>query len=106
MKQHINNKIADILYDEIDFLDDQLIETGSLKEVMVNLNKTLLDFVIRYVINNEYIFKPYPDLDIRELASFIINNIHDLIDDTYYTDIPFKIDIEDLVNQAIKVSKK
>lgn len=100
--KHISEQIADILYKEIDYIEDQLVQYKSLRYRINNLEKELLDIIINYLYNHEDLFKDRKDIDVEELGYFIINNISDLVESVYYDGINFNLNIKDLIITGIE----
>lgn len=103
--KHISEKVASVLYNEIDYIEDNLVQVGSLRYMINNMVVGLLNITIDYLYDHEYeLFNNTKDIDTEELSSFIVNNINDLVESVFYDKTNFNLNIKDLIIEGIKVS--
>lgn len=103
--KHISEKVANVLYNEIDYIEDNLTQIDSLRDKINNMVIGLLNITIDYLYNHECeLFNNTKDIDTEELGSFIINNIEDLVESVFYDRTNFNLNIKDLIIEGIKVS--
>lgn len=103
--KHISEKVANVLYNEIDYIEDHLVQIGSLRDKINKMVVGLLNITIDYLNNHEYeLFNNTKDIDTEELGSFIVNNINDLVESVFYDRDNFNLNIKDLIIEGIKVS--
>lgn len=103
--KHISEKVANVLYNEIDYIEDNLVQIDSLRDKINNMVIGLLNITIDYLYNHEYeLFNNTKDIDTEELGSFIVNNINDLVESVFYDRTNFNLNIKDLIIEGIKVS--
>ena len=103
--KHISEKVANVLYNEIDYIEDSLTQIDSFRYEINNMIISLLNITVDYLYNHEgELFNNTKDIDIEELGSFIINNISDLVESVFYDGTNFNLNIKDLIIEGIKVS--
>lgn len=101
--KHISEKVANVLYNEIDYIEDNLVQIDSFRDKINNMIISLLNITIDYLYNHEYeLFNNTKDIDVEELGSFIINNISDLVESVFYDGINFNLNIKDLIITGIE----
>ena len=101
--KHISEKVANVLYNEIDYIEDNLVQIDSFRDKINNMIISLLNITIDYLYNHEYeLFKDRKDIDVEELGSFIINNISDLVESVFYDRNNFNLNIKDLIITGIE----
>lgn len=103
--KHISEKVANVLYNEIDYIEDNLVQIDSLRDKINNMIISLLNITVDYLYNHEgELFNNTKDIDTDELGYFIINNISDLVESVFYDRTNFSLNIKDLIIEGIKTS--
>lgn len=103
--KHISEKVANVLYNEIDYIEDNLVQIDSFRDKINNMVIGLLNITIDYLYYHECeLFNNTKDIDTEELGSFIVNNINDLVESAFYDKTNFNLNIKDLIIEGIKVS--
>lgn len=103
--KHISEKVANVLYDEINYIEDNLVQIDSFRDKINNMIIGLINITIDYLYYHEdELFNNTKDIDTEELGSFIVNNISDLVESVFYDKTNFNLNIKDLIIEGIKVS--